>query len=955
MSDIKTINDPSGLNAELVERLVGMTAYEIVKRVAIALPEITIVAENSTELENLKGAAEAAATLAGLYSNADTDQEIEGASSPDDRGAKYWNILSEQIATDVANTLDNAMELRNGIEESLELTQIAMQIAMDLGNAPLYASLADPDLPIADGNQGWMIIPGGVDEGIYQDDGAWTKKYDTQAVRATIEADRAETAANEAEASVQSIEPKVAYGRAIVTGRITALTWSTDLETAAPTVTIGSGILYEENNAGNPKETIAAFGPTELLDREAIIVDFDNGATDGNGHYIPEKVNIASGFQTGWQTARRYILVGKGSGRTVYGEYSLVNELLNTNTIEERILSPQSTPIDITRYGLSEQIGNEHLAPPTTDVTPADDNESFTLAAGTGRLYFRADSTYYFPRVVPNEPFAVWMRILSGVPASAFVTFYTAANAAIGTAIPLTQLGPFLVYEDNAPADADYIRLDINNVGKADPLVITRPRIATQTGKSPNGLRSRDAFAFDMMRTAYEDGEDLEDVWPENPVVGKTTGGGAAPVAQENGTFVAPADTISYARKTPTNYPVGTKLSWLVHTSDPVIDFIAVRHQGPSTSESQLLLPLGNGWYYGVTTIGAGIGGNATHVQVEIDNRIGSYLPNGDVTIDRIVLIEGEVLPSKLPSRAASLANDYDPEEIVLTQEAGAVNVFCKGANPTSAKYLRHRVEYFQNLAGNNSDSWRWSFTHEATRTGDEAFTIGNRLLNGGENWLAVREAGKTDFMGGAAHGDQKASILLVFVDGVKITLDGATTYRGRRVEFIMTSKLLEADVAPNPDVETFDVITSFKVEAGDLYLKNRLVTLRDVDMVNFYLAMLSFERHLGGNTNAALLSENAYWSPDFVEWDISSEGHNAPSTDASRIMLSGPSGYSVDVEVLEGWDKPERTSFVQDTSQYNKLYFSPLGNYNSAGPGYSLVIGDEIEMLTRYRINTIN
>ena len=77
--------------------------------------------------------------------------------------------------------------------------EAAAQVVQDVGNAAFYNLLID--LPSADGEQGWVIIPGGPDEGIYQDTGSWEKRFETQAVRAEIEADRAETERQEAEAA----------------------------------------------------------------------------------------------------------------------------------------------------------------------------------------------------------------------------------------------------------------------------------------------------------------------------------------------------------------------------------------------------------------------------------------------------------------------------------------------------------------------------------------------------------------------------------------------------------------------------------------------------------------------------------------------------------------------------------------------------------------------------------
>lgn len=52
---IRTINDPSGLSAELVERLVGLTAYDVVKTVAMYLPEIQLLGPEAEGLAAIAG------------------------------------------------------------------------------------------------------------------------------------------------------------------------------------------------------------------------------------------------------------------------------------------------------------------------------------------------------------------------------------------------------------------------------------------------------------------------------------------------------------------------------------------------------------------------------------------------------------------------------------------------------------------------------------------------------------------------------------------------------------------------------------------------------------------------------------------------------------------------------------------------------------------------------------
>lgn len=193
------------MNAELVERLVDLTAYEIVKLVAGKIPEIEILANNSAQLSDYVDEAEAAMTLARLYANSTNDAPIPGAVSTSDRGSRYWNMLCADAAASVANNASDILGIRVEIETLHDLVVTASEVVQEIGNAPFYASLADPALPVANSARGWMIIPGGVDEGIYRDNGTWGKVFDTQAIRAKTAADRAEAAANSASSLRQSL------------------------------------------------------------------------------------------------------------------------------------------------------------------------------------------------------------------------------------------------------------------------------------------------------------------------------------------------------------------------------------------------------------------------------------------------------------------------------------------------------------------------------------------------------------------------------------------------------------------------------------------------------------------------------------------------------------------------------------------------------------------------------
>lgn len=102
--------------------------------------------------------------------------------------------IREEFEDDLAEigSLQDAINLadedRIAADASRVLAETAAELAGNLGNARLVSAVAD--LPAADGTQGWAIILAGSEEGIYEDTGSWTRRFDTQAAIAQLHANR---------------------------------------------------------------------------------------------------------------------------------------------------------------------------------------------------------------------------------------------------------------------------------------------------------------------------------------------------------------------------------------------------------------------------------------------------------------------------------------------------------------------------------------------------------------------------------------------------------------------------------------------------------------------------------------------------------------------------------------------------------------------------------------------
>lgn len=77
--------------------------------------------------------------------------------------------------------------------------------------------------------------------------------------------------------------------------------------------------------------------------------------------------------------------------------------------------------------------------------------------------------------------------------------------------------------------------------------------------------------------------------------------------------------------------------------------------------------------------------------------------------------------------------------------------------------------------------------------------------------------------------------------------------------------------------------------------------------------------------------------------------GFSMVYTSAQIAKASGPTGYSAEVELLEGWDKPNRRFNFSNAPSYNKFYF------DYTGPDYVTQVGEVFKSRARYKIDTKN
>jgi hypothetical protein len=193
-------------------------------------------------------------------------------------------------------------------------------------------------------------------------------------------------------------------------------------------------------------------------------------------------------------------------------------------------------------------------------------------------------------------------------------------------------------------------------------------------------------------------------------------------------------------------------------------------------------------------------------------------------------------------------------------------------------------------------------------------------------------------FIGGYAHGfDKQITYPNLLLDGVRVSVASGPLVPAKTVDFFTYSQI--SLPYPGPWAKRY---TRYRFEDGALTLTTVLTDI--VDEARFeaiYLAMLPMWR----DDSAGVITHSGFRSPSFAVEDMS--GAFPEVTTKSEVMKIWGDVYSGEVEVLGGWDKPNRNSRFGDKGNRNKLYFDFTGPYTPT-------IGETITARSRMRVSKI-
>lgn len=335
---------------------------------------------------------------------------------------------------------------------------------------------------------------------------------------------------------------------------------------------------------------------------------------------------------------------------------------------------------------------------------------------------------------------------------------------------------------------------------------------------------------------------------------------------------------------------------------------------------------------------------NGSNQYVPVVEFIASNTTKGWMTGDKYILFgttgkSGATFGEYRQAVASSAAEDASTI-IVQKSTATYMNIIMKTTRNGSDRYVRFHMGRMLNTES-RSDVWRINTVHEVIRSSDFGFATGTELCSSGEFECAIKETGKSDYMGGWRHGDDQAVEVTILVDGAILDTAFVGNFKCSRFEIIQKSELLEVD-NPTRTVRG-TAYRRWVYENGELELFNHFVAASAFNIKITFFNM--FPIHRMGTDGTTQITDKAFRSPMYAPEDVSAVGFPITYTKSNIIKYSGPNGWAAEIEVVEGWDKPNRNTWIQNTEEYNKGYFDYTGD------NYPVVAGDTLSGRAIYRI----
>lgn len=284
----------------------------------------------------------------------------------------------------------------------------------------------------------------------------------------------------------------------------------------------------------------------------------------------------------------------------------------------------------------------------------------------------------------------------------------------------------------------------------------------------------------------------------------------------------------------------------------------------------------------------------------------------------------------------------YDPG-LCYDHGQGGLRVFCPGcAGWINYNFVRSVVPE------RNADVWRMSVINACAEQGQ----LLCQLTNDGAEWeMAVRLAGRPDFIGGFNHGDEQGGEPALYLDGERTAPEALRQTRDCRQ---MRLTILSTGYDPAaPDRAVFRHRKEFSVDDGGVHLQQEIHWLTEEQLDNrfrSYLAMMPPLKHEKGHPDRILTDSFAFDSrtpAPILRLPVESANVSA------LTVLGSQSGYvfTLRAEALSPRYESGGAALLTDNGgvNYHKMYITFAG-----GAGEIIPAGTVWRAATHYAVKKV-
>lgn len=332
-----------------------------------------------------------------------------------------------------------------------------------------------------------------------------------------------------------------------------------------------------------------------------------------------------------------------------------------------------------------------------------------------------------------------------------------------------------------------------------------------------------------------------------------------------------------------------------------------------------------------------------------------TQINSGQIAKGRFGLDDEIVLVSYLgygrvtsPAELFELNNDSNGVSLLKGSNYITVHVQQEGNDFVGYNFLKTVKTYASGDKTSNVDIWSFRKFAEYKRTGRHTFTHIRDLYENATQDLMIRESGVTDYMGGAAHGDEIKQSLKMYLDDKE--LDEGTTYTnmyGKEFKMILKTFLYRDTNFTSGDLQ--HLATTYKT-----YTVNKEGYKLDVE-VEWHAEVTLRECQIGAVSLNKQDDEGNFIFNEAVMGGMKevcdmtatkNEFNRVPNVD--EVYFKGDN-LTLNWSALKlNWLDGNSTVMNQTNTHMNKLYPNYVPN------GYITSVDEVFKQTTKYKLNKI-